>query len=104
MILIIAVIEVLIMVAFSKLPPLPTLLETCVDAASLSLLSAPLIYLWIIRPLRRRLEAHMKLEAEYSSIMRENADRHLAVLEAVPRIARPAMRTNALENVRFRRS
>ena len=80
----IAVVEALIMIVLARVPAMPPIVETAVDAMSLSLVSAPLMYFWIVRPLRLRLETHMRAEADFSAAMRASAGRLQSVLETAP--------------------
>lgn len=53
--IVIFAVEALIMVALYYLPEIPPSIEVWVDASSLTLLSAPLIWWWTVRPLNERL-------------------------------------------------
>ena len=52
------VIEGIIMVVLARWP-LREPYETIADATTLSLVSAPILYLWIVRPLRQRIRRHL---------------------------------------------
>jgi signal transduction histidine kinase len=71
---VIFVVEAIIMVAFALLPKLSDVVETIVDATSLSLISAPLIYFLIVRPLREQLRTHMARNREYQTQLIEARD------------------------------
>jgi diguanylate cyclase (GGDEF)-like protein/PAS domain S-box-containing protein len=49
-------IEIGLMAAFAELPPMPRLEEDVLDAALLTLLLSPVLYLFIFRPLRHQVE------------------------------------------------
>jgi len=63
-------IELLIMVAFMIAPPLPDVLETIIDATSLTLLAAPVIYFFAIRPLYGYLNRTQQLSNQYEELTR----------------------------------
>ena len=54
--------EAAIMVVFTFLPPLPDWQETAVDAAALTLLVTPVLYLFLLQPLTRHLAERQKAE------------------------------------------
>jgi PAS domain S-box-containing protein len=78
------VVEGLIMVAFALLPPLPSMLETILDAGTLSLVSAPLLWFWVVRPLRGRLQRAMEEDARVRESLAEAEARQRTVLETAP--------------------
>ncbi len=58
-------IEFVIMVIFLVAPMLPPILETIVDATSLTLLSAPIIYRFAIRPLYEQINRNHQMSQQY---------------------------------------
>ena len=54
--------EAAIMVVFTFLPPLPDWQETIVDAAALTVLAAPILYLFLLQPLTRHVAERQKAE------------------------------------------
>ena len=57
-------IELLVMVAFSELPALPSWLESILDASILSALLFPILYFAVFRPLIRLVDQHKQLSNE----------------------------------------
>ena len=64
-------IELLIMVAFLLAPPLPDVWETIVDSTALTLLAAPIIYRFAIRPLYGYITTVQRLSTEYEELNKE---------------------------------
>jgi signal transduction histidine kinase/CheY-like chemotaxis protein len=71
---VIFVVEAIIMFVLPLLPKMPDMAENLVDATSLSLISAPLLYLLIVRPLREQLCTHMARNREYQAQLIEARD------------------------------
>ena len=61
-------IELIIMVVFLIAPALPPILETIVDATSLTLLSAPIVYRFAIRPLYEQINRTHQLSQQYEEL------------------------------------
>jgi PAS domain S-box-containing protein len=77
-------IEALIMCVLARIPPLPDWLETVIDATGLSLISAPVIWLWIVRPLRHRIERQLDAERAMGDAVALSEERQRTIVEAAP--------------------
>ncbi len=56
--------ELLIMAFFASVPPISPWIESLIDAALLSMLCAPTLYLLVFRPMTRQIEETMKTKAQ----------------------------------------
>ncbi len=61
--------ELLIMIAFALLPPIPESIEALLDASCLSILCAPFIYLFVFRPMSRQISLQKKLKHNYAWLL-----------------------------------
>jgi PAS domain S-box-containing protein len=91
------VVEWLIMVVLARFP-LREPFETVADAGSLSLLTAPIIYFWIVRPLRDRIRRHLAAETAHERAI-ERRMTQLAALQQLGQMAASA--TDVDEICRF---
>ena len=68
-------VEVVVMMVLSTLPPMPPLVVDFVDALSLAILSAPLLWLIVAKPLALGAETEkLRHEARVASILETSVD------------------------------